>query len=126
MAAASFARRDLFGVAAAAVALSVPVAAPAAVLSGDWMVTEAGALIDLESRLNASDAPEEEWLAWDKRRDAFLDMAEALPCRAEFMKAKALAFFLIHRGDLGNFVDDNPATDQRLAAQIVQTAMGLS
>lgn len=118
------ARRDVFGAAAAAVAVVCVVPLAARADSGDWLVSEVAALIDLENRLNLGNAPDEEWERWDERRDHLLNSIERMPCTAEYMKAKALGFFLIHRGDLGDFLGEDPSTDQRLAAQIIQCAMG--
>lgn len=115
-------RRTLFAIAAGAAL--VPAAAMAATATAtSALEAEARAIMAQQAIVSGPLATDDDWNAWEDRRDRFFDAVEALPCTQANLKVKAIAFSLIHPSD-ENFLGDDPATDQRLAAQIVRIARG--
>ncbi len=118
-------RRNLLTLGAAAAAMPVAIALPAAAGTGGYATAlrEFHALDQIGKRLNGDGHDHREWCAWQDREARFLALAEALPITPENAKIKALALMAIYREDMEDFLSGENTTDKRLAVQIVQSLL---
>mgnify|MGYP003634246367 CR=1 FL=1 len=119
-------RRNLLTLGAAAAAMPVAIALPAAAGAGEYAAAlrEFHAIDQIEKTLSGPRHDLLEWRACKDRQNRFLSMAEALPNTPENAKIKALAFKSIYRDDMEDFLSGENTTDKRLALQIVQSLLG--
>lgn len=119
-------RRNLLTLGAAAAAMPVAIALPAAAGTGGYAAAlrEFHAIDQIEKTLSGRRHGPREWRACKDRQSRFLSMAEALPNTPENAKIKALAFKAIYRDDMEDFLSGENTTDKRLAVQIVQSLLG--